>query len=481
MRVRALAGLAIVLAVAALPAVAGAQPPQQDETKLGADLRREGERFAEKCGSFDMKNIVGCASTIVTDHPFHLAVGSLAPQNGFGFGLAFVPPQITPNDLWRINWSADAAAAASGAWRGGVYAKFVRTDVGAIGVASAGGGTDPALTAPRPYPTISLFAQSTSLPKVGYFGLGNDTLPLARSQFAMHQSTVGTRVAWPLGRAGVLRRLNPTAIGELNGRWIQVDGSSDDSWPSIETIFDDATAPGLDGQPATLQLGEALRIAPSVGRVQLTYTGQLQQYIAGDNASFRRWTLDLNHVFQLWRTRGPVTERENNSPNECTTGVDRTVGVYGCPDPTLITTNRVGSVAFRALVSRSQVSGDNRIPFYFQRTIGGSDIDGERLLASYDDYRFRGPHLLVLQETFEHVLWGPVGAFAAAEQGRVARLDASLGSGTLHKTVGAGLTLRAGGIPMLTMWWATGGSEGHHVAITMNTSLLGGSVRPSLR
>ena len=127
------------------------------------------------------------------------------------------------------------------------------------------------------------------------------------------------------------------------------------------------------------------------------------------------------------------------------------------------------------------MSGTNRVPFYFQRTLGGSDIDGERLLASYDDYRFRGPNVFVLQETYEQAIWGPIGVFAMAEQGRVALTDQSLGDGTLHKTYGAGLSLRAGGVPMVSMWWATGSGEGHHVAIRMSASLFGGGSRPSLK
>ena len=173
--------------------------------------------------------------------------------------------------------------------------------------------------------------------------------------------------------------------------------------------------------------------------------------------------------------------REQNSPNDCAVSVDRTVGDYGCPNPTNVTTNRVGTVGVRALLSRSAVSTGHRVPFYFQRTIGGSDIDGERLLASYDDARFRGPNLLVFQETIEHAVWGPLGVFAAAEQGRVALIGDALTSGTLRRTFGAGVTVRAGGVPMVTAWWAAGGGEGHHVAITMSTSLLGGSSRPSLR
>ena len=102
-------------------------------------------------------------------------------------------------------------------------------------------------------------------------------------------------------------------------------------------------------------------------------------------------------------------------------------------------------------------------------------------LASFDDYRFRGPHVLLFQESFEHSIgdW-PVGVWIAADQGRVSLQEDNGDAGTLRNTFAAGLTLRAGGFPAVLLSWATGGSEGHHVAITISTSVLGGSSRPSL-
>jgi hypothetical protein len=42
------------------------------------------------------------------------------------------------------------------------------------------------------------------------------------------------------------------------------------------------------------------------------------------------------------------------------------------------------------------------VPFYFQPTLGGSDINGTAALASYQDYRFRAPNNILARASFEH-------------------------------------------------------------------------------
>jgi hypothetical protein len=43
-----------------------------------------------------------------------------------------------------------------------------------------------------------------------------------------------------------------------------------------------------------------------------------------------------------------------------------------------------------------------------------------------------------------------------------------------------GLTLRAGGFPQVYLLFSWGGNEGTHTIANVNTSLLGGTSRPSL-
>src|ERR1700688_4079621 len=99
-----------------------AQDPQ--ESPLHGELRREGERVGEAC-NFTLKSIPMCGYTLFTDHPLHIAAGSMPPQNGFGLGGAFVWAKNTRN--WRLSWDFDAVGATSGAWRAGGYLKLVHT------------------------------------------------------------------------------------------------------------------------------------------------------------------------------------------------------------------------------------------------------------------------------------------------------------------------------------------------------------------
>src|SRR5215831_4169263 len=76
------------------------------ESTMQAEFRREGESFKANCAKFSLKSLPGCAEVLFLGHPLHIAVGSVAPQNGFGFGPAFVR-RWNPNNNWRMSINAD--------------------------------------------------------------------------------------------------------------------------------------------------------------------------------------------------------------------------------------------------------------------------------------------------------------------------------------------------------------------------------------
>ena len=450
------------------------------ESKLGADFRGESERLftgkpkndlgeGEKaaCGSFSLKGIPGCAYGLFTDHPLHIAAGSLPPQNGFGMGLAFVTEKHTHN--WRLSWDVDAVSAVSvvnapsGAWRAGGYMKLVHTP-------------DEKTLVLHPNTVFNLYAQAISLNKVEFFGLDNTSTLAGDSVFGMSETIVGGNVVKPIFEVPALRWLHLALLGELNGRFVDIRGEHDESVPSIEVLYDDATAPGLSSQPGFVQFGEGLRVRPVIGdRFQFDYLGKFEQFVAPSSSqnSFRRWTIDLKHTLYLYGHTGSQHSADALGPDTC--------APVGAPCPPIsYSRNRNGSIGVRLLLSESIAGAGSAVPFYFQQTLGGSDIDGTMALGSYRDYRFRAPNVLLLQESFEHSIWGPFGIKLMADQGRVALTRDDVGFSHLKHSFAGGLTLRAGSFPYVNLMFAWGGSEGHHNIFAMDTSLLGSSARPSL-
>jgi len=471
------------LALILLASMAGlSQLASAQENWLQADFRRESERVGDACkASFGA--VPGCAIELFTDHPLHIAAGSMPPQNGFGLGVAFVESRNTRN--WRLNWDVDAVGAFRGAWRAGAYMTLVHTPEVTIHVAAptvGAAGTEtgkpkkPSL-AVHPYTVFNLYAQTISLNKLNYFGLGNDTPLSGASVFGMTQTIVGANAIKPVFEWAAIRKLNLALLGEVNGRFVNIRGETGQSVPSIDAVYANSSAPGLISQPGFVQFGEGLRLKPVIADyVQLNYTGTLQEFWAPSSSqnSFLRWTVDLNHTIYLYGyTQSAPKSTDGIGPDSCAPGGE------DCPKVSR-SRNLNGSIGMRLLLSESINSATSAVPFYLQQTLGGSDVNGALSLGSYQDYRYRAPNLLLLQESFEHSIWGPFGLKLMADEGRVALARSDIGFDHLRHSFAAGLTLRAGGFPMVSLMFAWGGSEGHHNIFNMNTSLLGGSARPSL-
>lgn len=461
--------------IAASVFFAFALPLCAQQTQIGADFRGEGDRFNSSCvhpASFSFGSIGDCAQLLFTDHPLHIAVGSLAPQNGFGTGLALVT-HYTPNESWRLFWDMDAVATPNGSWRAGAYTTAVLIRHPKITVSNGTSGSKrKSKLAIQDMPVFHVYAEADSLNTLLYFGLGQGTTVSDRSYFGMTETVTGANVVWPLWKP-----LNLSLFGEANGRFVSLRPNYSQTGPSTNEVYGNITAPGLTSQPAFAQFGEGVRVQPALanGYVRLNYSFDFQQWAApGSTYSFRRFNMDLSHQFPLYRSTRSLLPKQFNGPDNCSESTDS----LSCPP---ISRNLEGSFGLRFLYTASFTGTGNSAPFYFDPTLGGSDLNGTALLASYPDYRFRGPDLMLLRGSFEHSIYKwPIGAKFMVDEGRVALTQGDLGFNHLAHSYAAGLTVHAGGLPVVELLFAWGGHEGTHTVANVSSSLLGGTSRPSL-
>jgi hypothetical protein len=200
-----------------------------DENQFQAELRGEGDRFEASCfhppGSL-FGAIGGCGQLLFTDNPFHIAAGSLAPDNGFGLGIALTT-HYRPNEDWRLFFDFDAVATPNQSWRTSGYMTAVMIRHPKIGVL-AGGAAAKKKAGPTiaEMPAFHVYAQTTSLNKLAYFGLGPTTSVNAESWYGMRETVTGVNTVFP-----VWSFLNLALFGEANGRFTEIRGNHSQTDP----------------------------------------------------------------------------------------------------------------------------------------------------------------------------------------------------------------------------------------------------------
>lgn len=473
----------------------GVTVPQTAPPPSKIDAPGELDKLGQSCGAFQ---VVGCAEELLTGQPVHVAIGSIAPQDGFSVGLAATGQKNT--ETWQINWDTDAVGSFNGSWRVGAYVRLVSTGTRAPQPVFGRANWTPSkanLTELQEHPVIGLAVQEISLSQLNYFGLGPATSTAGQAVFGMREFIGGAAGVLPFGGGA-----HASVYGEAYARSIGLSARTGQSVPTLGAVYDDTTAPGLSRPDSFAQLGEGARLRPVFwsDRIRLNYDVSLRHYLALNDpiSTFHRLVIDLQHDVAIYssttRTLWPV---DSNGPDQCTLSAEAPSGSCAVDTNAMasaclaapsanaeachaISRDLQGRISFRVLLSDSITSPGHVVPFYLQPTLGGSDINGFTALGSYADYRFRAPTLLLVRESIEHSVAGPIGATLIVDAGKVASRVGSLGSSPWLHSVSAGLTIRAGGAPEVYLLYSRGGSEGGHTVFTINTALLGGTPRPSL-
>jgi hypothetical protein len=470
---------AILLIIQFAMAHATATAQGGNESRIHSDFRREWlelhpcqQQLVKPCSTFTFGHLAGIGQTLVLGQPLHIAVGSLAPQNGFAPGLAFVEHKDFASER-RLTFDIDAVASTNLSWRSGAYLTTYKLPQSNQTIGVVMGTPTSKLKSPSVLvsPVFNLYAEATSLNRLYFYGLGPNTLPSGKSSFGLTQTIAGASAIIPLNRHGI------SLTGEFNGRVPQLRPGNDPTVPTTTALYTEASAPGLAQSATFLQPGIGIQVQPTLfkNRLRLHYLANFQYFGAVDAPyTFRRWTADIGHEFALNRKVTLVAANPHNGPDSCAS--------VGSACPHISTTiNNEGSISLRLLLSGSAANAKNAVPFYFDPTTGGSNIDGNPILASYPDYRFRSPNVVLLRGTAEHSIPKvPLGVYFSADAAKSPLSRGGIDFNGLRTSYSVGLTVHAGGLPLVYLLFAWGGNEGTHTTFSISNTLLGGSARPSL-
>jgi hypothetical protein len=133
----------------------------------------------------------------------------------------------------------------------------------------------------------------------------------------------------------------------------------------------------------------------------------------------------------------------------------------------------LGQLTFNGLVTASYVGTGKAVPFYFQPTLGGTDIQGFDTLRGYLDFRFRAPNRVLLQAQFDHHIWAFLGVYGFYDMGKVAINPGDLGLSHLRHDIGVGASIKVQNKVVLRAFVGFGTGEGTHPNVKFPSAMWG--------
>lgn len=295
------------------------------------------------------------------------------------------------------------------------------------------------------------YAHAKGLPLMPFYGIGPDTARSDIVDFGERQLSAGIDAFIPLK--------SWLAVGSaMEYVAPRINGISDPSVRSIDTFYSEATAPGLLSQPNFAHYRVFAQPRREWKWTKFYSQAAYDYYQDTDTGhySFRKFRADvMQTIYPERRTEATGGGKGTRSqPN-----FDSVLYIFG-------------------RFTTEQTAAGNVVPFYMQETIGGSDIDNIAALRGFQDYRFRGPDLFVIQTQYERRLLPPakpgaqsstirkiagaLGIMAFYDTGEVAVKASDLSFSNLRHSFGFGMTLWSGERVWFRAYVGLGSGEGAH-------------------
>jgi hypothetical protein len=249
---------------------------------------------------------------------------------------------------------------------------------------------------------VSFGAVSTQLAQEHFYGLGSESLLASGTTF------------------GLDRRSANTTIAVRPARWLELDGGVGVLSATVRDVaVPGLFAPRMDYLHTRLSATVDYRDQPGNPRTGGRYQVALHRYAGAPaaRASFNRVDAELEQHLSAWKKQRMVT--------------------------------------LRAIVSLSDADAGHDVPFYLQRTLGGS-----RLLRGFLHDRFRDRNLVVLQGEYGWDVMPFLGAVLFYEAGTVAERARDLELSRMRRDYGFGFRLGSARSVALRTDVAFGSGEG---------------------
>lgn len=249
---------------------------------------------------------------------------------------------------------------------------------------------------------VSFGAAATHLAQEQFYGLGRDSQRASRSTFGLDRRSVGT------------------TITARPARWLELNGGVGLLSATVRNVpAPEVFAPAMDYLHTQFSATVDYRDQPGRPRSGGRYQFALQRFAGAEasRASFNRVDAELEQHLSAWKKQRMVT--------------------------------------LRAIVSLSDADADHDVPFYLQRTLGGS-----RLLRGVVHDRFRDRHLVVLQGEYAYDVTPFLDAVLFYETGTVAPRARDLRFSNMRRDYGFGFRFGSARSVALRTDVAFGSGEG---------------------
>ncbi len=347
-----------------------------------------------------------CLTDFFTARPVHVTVKSIVPGGGFGAGPTF--NQDLNSGQWQNHLNITGVASIRQFWETGALFTATHTRFGAKNSA-------------RDRFRVDLYAHARDLPLMPYYGIGPNVTQQNLTDYREREVKAGADLINPFSAwfaaGGTLEAISP-----------DIGGVTNEGVRSIETVFNEATAPGLVSQPAFMHYEVFAEPRHTRGPFEFTYRVGYHFYqdTQSGHYSFRRFKVEGTHTFH--------PEKRDDS-----------------------------FLTIHTRLTISDVNAGSVVPFYFQETLGGSDIDGQPTLRGFRDYRFRAPDYVLIQVQYDRRIWGPVGLVGFYDTGEVANRAGDLSLANMRQSFGFGVSIWAGNRAVFRALVGLGSGEGRHL------------------